>query len=102
MSEALSAALPPVKRRNAELVMLLFAIGITLFALIEASLTRNGEMPPNLFLYGGLFGGLALLAHVFIRFFAPYADPLLLPLATLLNGLGIAMLWRLFAPATFS
>ena len=60
MSEALSAALPPVKRRNAELVMLLFAIGITLFALIEASLTRNGEMPPNLFLYGGLFGGLAL------------------------------------------
>ncbi len=96
MSEALSAALPPVKRRNAELVMLLFAIGITLFALIEASLTRNGEMPPNLFLYGGLFGGLALLAHVFIRFFAPYADPLLLPLATLLNGLGIAMLWRLF------
>ena len=72
MSEALSAALPPVKRRNAELVMLLFAIGITLFALIEASLTRNGEMPPNLFLYGGLFGGLALLAHVFIRFFAPF------------------------------
>src|SRR5690606_4193909 len=40
--------------------------------------------------------GLSLLAHVFIRFFAPYADPLLLPLATLLNGLGIAMLWRLF------
>ncbi|KUP95689.1 FtsW/RodA/SpoVE family cell cycle protein [Thermobifida cellulosilytica] len=96
MSEALSTALPPVKRRNAELVMLVFAIGITLFAMVEASLTRNGEMPPNLFLYGGLFGGLSLLAHVFIRFFAPYADPLLLPLATMLNGLGIAMLWRLF------
>ncbi|TDQ52317.1 FtsW/RodA/SpoVE family cell cycle protein [Actinorugispora endophytica] len=96
MSEALSTALPPVKRRNAELIMLLLAIAITLFAMIEAGLTRNDEMPAQLFLFGGLFGGLALLAHVFIRFFAPYADPLLLPLATLLNGLGIAMLWRLF------
>ncbi|GAB3206266.1 FtsW/RodA/SpoVE family cell cycle protein [Marinactinospora thermotolerans] len=96
MSEGLSTALPPVKRRNAELVMVLFAIAITLFAMIEAGLTRNQEMPPSLFVYGLLFGGLAVLAHVFIRFFAPYADPLLLPLAVLLNGLGIAMLWRLF------
>ncbi|CAM3991637.1 FtsW/RodA/SpoVE family cell cycle protein [Nocardiopsis rhodophaea] len=95
MSEP-QTALPPVKRRNAELVMTLFAIAITLFAMIEAGLTRNGEMPPDLFLYAGLFGGLALLAHVFIRFFAPWSDPLLLPLAVLLNGLGIAMLWRLF------
>ncbi|CAM3788451.1 FtsW/RodA/SpoVE family cell cycle protein [Nocardiopsis gilva] len=95
MAEA-PTALPPVKRRNAELVMTLFAIALTLGAMIEVSLTRNGEMPPGLFFYGGLFGGLALLAHVFIRFFAPWSDPLLLPLAVLLNGLGIAMLWRLF------
>ncbi|WP_017626418.1 FtsW/RodA/SpoVE family cell cycle protein [Nocardiopsis chromatogenes] len=90
-----SQALPPVKRRNAELAMTLAAIGLTMFALIEIGLTRNGEMPPQLFLYGGVFGGLAVLAHVFIRFFAPWSDPLLLPLATLLNGLGIGMLWRL-------
>ncbi|MFC3999883.1 FtsW/RodA/SpoVE family cell cycle protein [Nocardiopsis sediminis] len=95
MSEA-PTALPPVKRRNAELVMTLFAVGITLFAMIEAGLTRNGEMPPSLFVYAVLFGGLALLAHFFIRFFAPWSDPLLLPVATLLNGLGIAMLWRLY------
>lgn len=88
--------LPPIKRRNAELVMTLAAVAITLFAMIEAGLTRNGEMPASLFVYGVLFGGLATLAHVFIRFFAPWSDPLLLPLATLLNGLGIAMLWRLF------
>jgi cell division protein FtsW (lipid II flippase) len=92
-------ALPPVKRRNAELVMTLFAIAITLFAMIEASLTRNDEMPPSLFVYAVLFGGLAILAHFFIRFFAPWSDPLLLPLATLLNGLGIAMLWRLYEAA---
>ncbi|PSK99334.1 cell elongation-specific peptidoglycan biosynthesis regulator RodA [Murinocardiopsis flavida] len=96
MTNALSTQLPPVKRRNAELVMVLVAVGITLFAMIETGLTRNGELPGDLFLYGGLFGGLAILAHVFIRFFAPYADPLLLPLAVLLNGLGMAMLYRLF------
>ncbi|GAB3453929.1 FtsW/RodA/SpoVE family cell cycle protein [Streptomonospora sediminis] len=95
MTEA-STQLPPVKRRNAELVMTLFAVGITLFGMIEAGLTRNGEMPPSLFVYGFLFGGLAVLAHFFIRFFAPWSDPLLLPLATLLNGMGIAMLWRLY------
>ncbi|WP_131101832.1 FtsW/RodA/SpoVE family cell cycle protein [Streptomonospora litoralis] len=76
--------------------MTLFAVGITLYGLIEAGLTRNGEMPASLFVYGVLFGGLAVLAHLFIRFFAPWSDPLLLPLATLLNGLGIAMLWRLY------
>ncbi|MFC7326131.1 FtsW/RodA/SpoVE family cell cycle protein [Marinactinospora rubrisoli] len=95
MSDGLSTALPPVKRRNAELVMLLLAIGVTLFAFAEAGLTRNGELPPGLFAYGVTFGGLAVLAHVFIRFFAPWSDPLLLPLATVLNGLGLAMIWRL-------
>ncbi|GLU49873.1 FtsW/RodA/SpoVE family cell cycle protein [Nocardiopsis ansamitocini] len=95
MSEGLTTALPPVKRRNAELVMLLLAIGITMFAMISAGLAYTGELPPSLFMYAVPFAGMALLAHVFIRFFAPYADPLLLPLATLLNGLGIAMLWRI-------
>ena len=90
-----SQALPPVKRRNAELAMTLAAIGATLFALIQAGLNSIDGLPPDLFVYGGVFGGLAILAHVFIRFFAPWSDPLLLPLATLLNGLGIAMLWRL-------
>ncbi|GAA3730659.1 cell division protein FtsW (lipid II flippase) [Spinactinospora alkalitolerans] len=95
MSEALSTALPPIKRRNAELVMLLLAIGITLFAFAEAGLTRNGTMPAGFFAYAVPFGGLAILAHVFIRFFAPWSDPLMLPLATVLNGLGLAMIWRL-------
>ncbi|GAA3738930.1 FtsW/RodA/SpoVE family cell cycle protein [Salinactinospora qingdaonensis] len=88
-------ALPPIKRRNAELVMLLMAIGITLFAFAEAGLTRDGTLPTGLFGYGLTFSGLAVLAHIFIRFSAPWADPLLLPLATLLNGLGLAMIWRL-------
>ena len=41
--------------------------------------------------YLALFGG----AHLTIRRFAPYADPLLLPVVALLNGLGLVMIHRL-------
>jgi len=40
---------------------------------------------------------IVLLAHLAMRRFAPWADPLLLPLAALLNGLSIVMMFRLSA-----
>src|SRR5581483_2899738 len=41
------------------------------------------------------FVAIVIIAHLAMRRFAPWADPLLLPLATLLNGLGIVMMYRL-------
>ncbi|WP_327718169.1 FtsW/RodA/SpoVE family cell cycle protein [Streptomyces sp. NBC_00490] len=82
-------------RRNTELALLVFAVVIPVFAYANVGLAINDEMPTGLLGYGL---GLALLAgvgHLVVRKFAPYADPLMLPLATLLNGLGLVVIWRL-------
>jgi cell division protein FtsW (lipid II flippase) len=75
--------------------MLLFAIGVVLFAYAAVGLGLKGKLPPGVPVDIIVFAVLMLAAHLAIRRFAPYADPLLLPLAALLNGLGIVMLYRL-------
>ena len=55
----------------------------------------NGAWPPQLFLYGAGFAVLSLVVHVTLRFRAPYADPVLLPIAVTINGIGLAMLHRI-------
>nr|WP_046469179.1 FtsW/RodA/SpoVE family cell cycle protein [Allosalinactinospora lopnorensis] len=89
------ATLPPIKRRNAELVMLLLALGISLGAFAAAGLALNERIPGGMFGYGFTFGGLAIGVHAALRFIAPYADPLILPCGIFLNGLGLSMVWRL-------
>jgi cell division protein FtsW (lipid II flippase) len=87
------AAMPRGRRRT-ELVMLAFAVGVVLLAYAAVGLGLRGKLP-------GLpadliaFAALMVAAHLAIRRFAPHADPLLLPLAALLNGLGIVMIYRL-------
>ena len=81
-------------RRRTELVMLLFALAVVLLAFAAASLGLSGKisgLPLYILLYAVLMGA----AHLAVGRFAPYADPLLLPLAALLNGLGLVMIWRL-------
>jgi cell division protein FtsW (lipid II flippase) len=85
----------PHGRRRTELTMLLFALAVVLFAYAAAGLGLRGKLPSGLPLYVIVFGLLMVGAHLAVRRFAPYADPLLLPLAALLNGLGIVMIYRL-------
>ncbi|MFI9393203.1 FtsW/RodA/SpoVE family cell cycle protein [Streptomyces bauhiniae] len=82
-------------RRNTELALLIFAVAIPVFAYANVGLALNDEVPAGLLGYGLGLGLLAGVAHLAVRKFAPYADPLLLPLATLLNGLGLVAIWRL-------
>ncbi|QTD99680.1 FtsW/RodA/SpoVE family cell cycle protein [Streptomyces cyanogenus] len=82
-------------RRNTELALLVFAVVIPVFAYANVGLALDGQVPAGLLSYGLGLGLLAGVAHLAVRKFAPYADPLLLPLATLLNGLGLVCIWRL-------
>ncbi|MGW5043391.1 FtsW/RodA/SpoVE family cell cycle protein [Streptomyces griseoluteus] len=82
-------------RRNTELALLIFAVVIPVFAYANVGLALNDQVPAGLLGYGLGLGLLAGVAHLAVRKFAPYADPLLLPLATLLNGLGLVAIWRL-------
>jgi len=40
-------------------------------------------------------GAAFLVLHIAVRFFAPYADPVILPCAALINTIGITFIWRL-------
>ncbi|KAF4408306.1 MULTISPECIES: FtsW/RodA/SpoVE family cell cycle protein [Streptomyces] len=82
-------------RRNTELALLVFAVLIPVFAYINVGLAKEGTVPAGVLGYTGGLGLLAGIAHVMVRKFAPYADPLMLPVATLLNGLGLVLIWRL-------
>lgn len=82
-------------RRNTELALLIFAVAIPVFAYANVGLAKNGSLPAGLLTYGAGVGFLAGIAHIIVRKFAPYADPLMLPIATLLNGMGLVFIWRL-------
>jgi cell division protein FtsW (lipid II flippase) len=85
----------PRGRRGSELAMLGFAIAIMAFAFASAGFGLTGHVPSALVTYVGGFAVLMLGGHAAVRWLAPWADPLLLPLAAVLNGLGIVMIWRL-------
>ncbi|WP_069813547.1 FtsW/RodA/SpoVE family cell cycle protein [Streptomyces sp. TP-A0874] len=82
-------------RRNTELALLVFAVLIPVFAYVNVGLAKEGTVPAGVLGYTGGLGLLAGVAHLMVRKFAPYSDPLMLPIATLLNGLGLVLIWRL-------
>jgi hypothetical protein len=83
------------KRRGVEFSLLVCAVLISVFGYVSVGLARDDAVPPGIARYGAGLGLAALLAHLAVRFRAPYADPLLLPIAVLLNGLGLVLIHRL-------
>ncbi|MFH8794603.1 FtsW/RodA/SpoVE family cell cycle protein [Streptomyces sp. NPDC017941] len=83
------------RRRGTELALIVVAVLLSVYGYCEVGLARSGSVPPGAAGYGAGLGVLALLAHAAVRLRAPYADPLLLPIAVLLNGLGLVLIYRL-------
>jgi cell division protein FtsW (lipid II flippase) len=82
-------------RRTAELILLVFAIAIVFAAEAIVEATRDGRVNRNLLVDSIVPLAAGVVAHLVIRRVAPYADPLLLPIVVLLNGLGLVMIHRL-------
>lgn len=85
----------PARLRNLELLLTVFAIGIVLAAVALVQLGALDTIDPGVLVLVGAFGLLVLGMHVTLRIVAPDADPLILPIITVLNGLGIAMIYRI-------
>ncbi|MCW7946075.1 cell division protein FtsW [Streptomyces hygroscopicus] len=81
--------------RTVELVLVLGALVICGYAYIETGLATSGKLPPGLAVQLACAAVLPLVCHVSVRRFAPHADPLILPMATLLSGLGLVLIHRL-------
>jgi cell division protein FtsW (lipid II flippase) len=82
-------------RRNAELLLLGFAVLLVVAAEAAFEATRDGHVSSRLVTYAAVPLVVGLVTHLVIRRVAPYADPLMLPIAVALNGLGLVMIHRL-------
>jgi cell division protein FtsW (lipid II flippase) len=83
------------RSRNFEAVVLFWFSGIHAFALAQIQLSVLQKMQWDLLFYWAPPTIAALIMHYVLRRYAVSADGLLLPLSFLLNGLGIAMIYRL-------
>ncbi|MDR1441869.1 MAG: FtsW/RodA/SpoVE family cell cycle protein, partial [Bifidobacteriaceae bacterium] len=81
--------------RWAELVLLVFALALSFLAYAQVALAVTGKLPGQMAIQCGGFAVLVLIVHLILRWRAPYADPVILPVAVLLNGTGLAMIYRL-------
>ncbi|AQP45558.1 FtsW/RodA/SpoVE family cell cycle protein [Tessaracoccus flavus] len=83
------------QRRNVELVLIAFAQLFGFVGWVLTHLNLYDVLPENLTTVAAIWFGLGLAAHLVVRFRLPYADPVILPSVFLLNGLGLAMIYRI-------
>lgn len=93
--KALKRMRMPQTQRNREFWLLLFAVALSGGALTLVQLGALGLIDPMILAIGGGLAVLAFAVHFVLRAVASAADPFLLPIATLLTGLGIAMIYRI-------
>ncbi|KAA9166735.1 FtsW/RodA/SpoVE family cell cycle protein [Amycolatopsis acidicola] len=82
-------------RRGTELAMLGFAAFIVTCAFVLVQANQEQELSFSIVWYGLAYLALFGIAHLAVRRWAPYADPLILPCVALLNGLGLVMIYRI-------
>ena len=92
MSDLVSVAKP---RRNIEALLLLVALLVGVGANMIVGLDEDRAFDSDFWVQGGTLMVLVVFFHLVLRFRAKYADPVILPIVTALNGIGLAMIHRL-------
>jgi len=85
----------PARLRNVELPMLLLAFALAGGAIALVEVGATDAVQPATLWAAGCLAVLVLAIHVILRVTAREADPFVLPIGTLLTGLGIAEIHRI-------
>lgn len=85
----------PQTQRNRELALLLFAFIINGTTVALVQLGALGGIDWTFLYYCGALTVLVLGLHIVLRYRAPQADPFVVPIGTVLSGLGLAMIYRI-------
>jgi cell division protein FtsW (lipid II flippase) len=88
----------PNARRRTELGLLILSTLVIVATYVLASAGTTAKIPGDLGPFLVIVLGLGLAAHAANRVYAPDANPVLLPLVSLLNGLGYVMIARIGPP----
>lgn len=87
----------PKNSRNTEAVLLVVALAVVVgcYAMVGIGSSPDRTLESGVWWYAAILAAILAGTHIVLRIVAPYADPLLLPIATVLNGVGIAMIHRI-------
>ena len=83
------------KRRNMELILMLVSAALVILAMCMVQYTVDNHLSWGILTNGLSFVAICVILNVAMRYLAPQADPFLLPLVTMLNGIGLVLINRL-------
>jgi cell division protein FtsW (lipid II flippase) len=69
------------------------ALLITTLGFVILVSVQEAKSPP--LIYGGLYAGVMVVLYFVVRLWLPHSDAILLPIVTLLTGVGLLMIYRL-------
>ncbi|MGO3148327.1 MAG: FtsW/RodA/SpoVE family cell cycle protein [Leucobacter sp.] len=93
--QRITAIRAPRKLRTLEMALLIFGLCVGIAAVVIIELTVHGSVTGTLLPTGIPFVIAVVALHVLVRRIAPDADPLIMPIAVMLNSIGVAMIYRI-------